>query len=93
MALSMERYRIIMNQTNDITFEAVSYTHLDVYKRQLYVICPICRGRTFVQEQCEECGGRLMIQCHNKRCQALQFFQNQKCTVCGKKLKASSGRS
>lgn len=59
--------------------------------RQLYISCPLCGGRTFVQERCEICGGSLMVVCGNKRCGALQFFENKKCTVCGKKIRAKIG--
>lgn len=55
--------------------------------RPLYVACPSCGQQTFVAETCEQCGAGLMIYCENKRCGALQFFQNTKCTVCGKKIK------
>ncbi len=55
--------------------------------RPLYVSCPTCGQQTFVQERCERCGAGLMVYCENKRCGALQFFQNEKCTVCGKKIK------
>ena len=57
--------------------------------RPLYVPCPSCGQLTFVQEKCERCGAGLMVYCENKRCGALQFFQNAKCTVCGKKLRVS----
>jgi len=55
--------------------------------RPLYIPCPVCGELTFVQETCEACGASLMKQCNNKRCGVLQFFENTKCTVCGKKLK------
>lgn len=55
--------------------------------RPLYVYCPTCGQRTFVQEKCEQCGGTLMVRCQNPRCGVLQFFENQKCTACGKKIK------
>ena len=54
--------------------------------RALQTVCPHCGGRTFAQETCERCGGSLMIRCGNPRCGALQFFENRKCTACGKKL-------
>ena len=54
--------------------------------RPLYVACPACGQMTFVQERCEKCGAGLMVSCGNKRCGAVQFFQNAKCTACGKKL-------
>ena len=54
--------------------------------RSLYVVCPSCLGRTFVDERCEQCGAGLMIKCGNRRCGELQFFENTKCTACGKKL-------
>lgn len=61
--------------------------------RPLYVVCPHCGGRTFVQETCEQCGAPLMIRCENPRCGAAQFFENTKCTACGKKLRPKeSGR-
>jgi predicted amidophosphoribosyltransferase len=56
--------------------------------RPLYVNCPHCAAETFVQERCEKCGQSLMIRCENKRCQVFQFFENTKCTACGKKIKA-----
>ena len=55
--------------------------------RQLYVSCPHCNQQTFVQERCESCGKSLMFVCENRRCGVLQFFQNTKCTACGKKIK------
>ncbi len=55
--------------------------------RMLYVTCPTCGKPTFVQERCEACGAGLMRLCSNKRCGAYQFFENTKCTVCGKKMK------
>jgi len=55
--------------------------------RPLYITCPLCGGRTFVGERCESCGANLMIKCPNKRCGVAQFFQNEKCTACGKKIK------
>jgi len=56
--------------------------------RALYIACPHCGGRTFVQEYCECCRKTLMVQCSSKRCGAMQFFENERCTACGKKLKA-----
>ena len=55
--------------------------------RSLYIICPICGNRTFVQEKCEVCGAGLMIRCRAKNCGAFQFFENEICTACGKKIK------
>lgn len=55
--------------------------------RALYVTCPHCSGRAFVREKCEHCGGSLMIVCQNPRCGVAQFFDNKKCTACGKKIK------
>jgi len=55
--------------------------------RELYIVCPLCGGRTFVQEKCEVCGASLMIRCQAKNCGVLQFFENEKCTACGKKIK------
>lgn len=57
-------------------------------RRQLYIACPHCGQRTFVQERCEACNQSLMVVCENSRCGALQFFENTKCTSCGKKIKA-----
>ena len=59
--------------------------------RPLYVTCPHCGGRTFVQDLCQRCGGDLMVRCENRRCGELQFFQNTKCTACGKKIKFRGG--
>ena len=55
--------------------------------RQLYILCPICGGRSFVQEKCEACYASFMIRCKNPRCGVLQFFENEICTACGKKIK------
>jgi hypothetical protein len=54
--------------------------------RPLYIACPHCKGRTFVQDNCDACGKGLMILCQNSRCGQMQFFENIKCTACGKKL-------
>ncbi len=54
--------------------------------RPLTIICPMCGQPTFVAERCEKCGGGLMIPCSNPRCNEPQFFQNTKCTACGKKI-------
>ena len=60
--------------------------------RQLYTVCPTCGGRTFVGERCDACGAGLMVYCDNPRCGALQFFENIKCTACGKKIKSKLTR-
>ena len=56
--------------------------------RPLYINCPHCGKQTFVGERCEQCGQSLMVQCGNSRCGALQFYENKRCTACGKKIKA-----
>jgi len=55
--------------------------------RSLYVNCPTCKQLTFVGERCDVCGSGLMVKCVNPRCGDLQFFENIKCTACGKKIK------
>lgn len=55
--------------------------------RALYVSCPVCGSKTFVQEKCEQCGASLLVRCQNNRCGAMQFFENTKCTLCGAKMK------
>lgn len=55
--------------------------------RELYVHCPSCNQLTFAGERCEKCGAGLMKICQNPRCGELQFYQNMKCTACGKKFK------
>jgi hypothetical protein len=40
-----------------------------------------------VGDKCDACGAALMITCPNKLCHAPQFFENTKCTACGKKIK------
>ncbi|MDR1773423.1 MAG: hypothetical protein LBR30_00925 [Clostridioides sp.] len=55
--------------------------------RELNIICPVCNQKTFVDEKCEKCGASLMIKCQNPRCGEMQFFENKKCTACGKKIK------
>ncbi len=59
--------------------------------RGLMVVCPTCSQLTFVNERCENCGAGLMIHCTNSRCGNLQFFENIKCTACGKKIKRKMG--
>ena len=60
--------------------------------RPLRITCPFCGETTFVQETCEHCGKSLMRRCENPRCGAMQFFENTKCTACGKKFGRSKGR-
>ncbi len=55
--------------------------------RPLYIACPCCGERTFVQSRCERCGSSLQVRCGNPRCGAWQFYENTKCTACGKKLR------
>ena len=55
--------------------------------RPLRVNCPVCSGLTFVGERCDVCEASLMIPCQNPRCGQPQFFENTKCTACGKKIK------
>ncbi|MDR1538724.1 MAG: zinc ribbon domain-containing protein [Clostridiales bacterium] len=55
--------------------------------RSLYASCPSCGSKTFVGERCERCKADLMVRCSNERCGRLQFFENVKCTECGKKLR------
>ena len=55
--------------------------------RELHINCPHCGDTTFVQGACEKCGESLMVTCQNPRCGRPQFFQNRKCTACGKILK------
>ena len=55
--------------------------------RPLYIVCPLCGNRTFVQENCEYCRASLMYKCPGRNCGAFQFFENEKCTACGQKVK------
>jgi Methionyl-tRNA synthetase len=55
--------------------------------RSLEVVCPMCEFTTFAGEHCDKCGESLMIKCANPRCGEMQFFENTKCTACGKKIK------
>jgi len=56
--------------------------------RFLKIACPTCQALTFVgKEHCEPCGTSLMINCTNPRCGQREFFENEKCTSCGKKIK------
>ena len=56
--------------------------------RSLYVSCPHCGKQTFVQDRCDVCKGSLLKQCQNRRCRASQFFENIRCTACGKLIKS-----
>jgi RNA polymerase subunit RPABC4/transcription elongation factor Spt4 len=59
--------------------------------RRLMTACPYCGGQTFVgAENCGVCGRTLMILCENKRCGQLQFFENTRCTACGKPIKKAA---
>jgi len=60
--------------------------------RALYIACPHCGLRTFVEDTCEACGLTLMVRCDNKRCGVVQFFENATCTACGRKIKAKLTR-
>ncbi len=57
--------------------------------RSLTIICPHCGKNTFVDDRCEVCGKTLLVPCANSRCREQQFFQNEKCTACGKKISAT----
>lgn len=57
--------------------------------RTLYIPCPTCEKPTFAGVKCEMCGASLMIRCQNPRCGMQQFFENAKCTACGKKIKSN----
>ena len=43
--------------------------------RTLYIFCPHCGERTFVQETCEKCAKSLMVPCSNARGLQLRVFQ------------------
>jgi RNA polymerase subunit RPABC4/transcription elongation factor Spt4 len=59
--------------------------------RPLMTSCPYCGRQTFRGcERCDYCGETLMIRCESKRCGELQFFENTKCTVCGKPIKKAA---
>jgi len=59
-------------------------------RRPLVVGCPYCHHPVFVGDSaCPSCRGSLLMLCENKRCQQPQFFQNTKCTACGKPIKHS----
>lgn len=55
--------------------------------RGLFIDCPHCGGYTFAGERCDSCKHDLTVVCQNPRCLAPQFFENQRCTACGKKIK------
>ena len=59
--------------------------------RSLFVTCLTCKQQTFADGRCGICGSGLMIYCENPRCGELQFFDNVKCTACGKKIKFNKG--
>ncbi|MGI6730426.1 MAG: double zinc ribbon domain-containing protein [Anaerovoracaceae bacterium] len=54
--------------------------------RPLYIQCPFCGNNTFAGDLCQVCHESLMVQCQNRRCDEMMFFQNSHCTACGKKL-------
>jgi predicted amidophosphoribosyltransferase len=56
--------------------------------RPTKILCPVCKQQTFIgKSNCEVCGESLMQTCSNPRCGEKQFFENTKCTACGKKFK------
>lgn len=55
--------------------------------RALTAVCPSCGRQTFVLARCEHCGAGLLTPCPNKRCGDMQFFDVERCTSCGKKMK------
>lgn len=61
--------------------------------RPLYVPCPYCAKPTFVADRCDHCGMTLLKQCENSRCGAWEFFENVRCTTCGKKMKTIRRKS
>jgi len=59
--------------------------------RPLLTKCPFCGAPVFAgSERCGICSRSVMICCENKRCNQLQFFENTKCTVCGKSIKKAA---
>ena len=54
--------------------------------RPLITACPYCGQKIFVGEDKCGCGKSLMISCENKRCGEPQFFENARCTACGKPI-------
>ena len=60
--------------------------------RELYIACPSCGQMTYVTDKCDSCHASLVVRCENKLCGAQQFFQNTKCTECGKKFKNNGRR-
>ena len=59
--------------------------------RPLTVTCPTCGQPTFTDERCDKCGASMLINCTNTRCGDMQFFENENCTTCGKKIKRGKG--
>ncbi len=55
--------------------------------RPLYVACPNCGKQTFAGERCDVCGASLLKKCPNPLCGEMQFFENSRCTACGKSFK------
>jgi hypothetical protein len=56
--------------------------------KPLYSPCPECKNPTFIGEEvCEHCNTPLLVKCTNPRCGQMQFFENERCTACGKKIK------
>ena len=56
--------------------------------RSLTTTCPHCSSPLFAGTgKCASCGKSVMVKCGNKLCGQLQFFENTKCTVCGKAIK------
>lgn len=60
--------------------------------RGLYIACPHCAQLTFVCDKCDSCHQPLTRPCENTLCGSQQFFQNVKCTDCGKKFKNKARR-
>ncbi|MCL2849703.1 MAG: zinc ribbon domain-containing protein [Micrococcales bacterium] len=60
--------------------------------RPLTVACPACKAPSFVAGRCDGCGAAFLVRCPHPRCHALQFFANDRCTACGKKIKEKDRR-
>jgi len=53
----------------------------------LYITCPSCGGHIFADRTCEKCGHPLTVSCTNKKCEAVQYYKNDVCNICRKKIK------
>ena len=68
-SLSEKLQNVFKNLRSKGKLTAVSYTHLDVYKRQIYE-CPLCGGAGILEE---DCGSSYYVTCLECGCHSVNI--------------------